>query len=161
MLYESLVVGAIVLGSGLAFYGVATAARGGGSLESGPLLRALLQAFVIVLVGGYFVRCWTRGGQTLPMKAWKLRVVAWDGAPIKMGRAIARFGIAAAIVGPALVAAVVLWKRPETVAAWLAVAPALVDLGWPLGDRDRQFLHDRLAGTRIIYVPPTTSSPSR
>jgi uncharacterized RDD family membrane protein YckC len=28
-----------------------------------------------------------------------------------------------------------------------------VDFCWPLFDRDRQFLHDRIAGTRLIRVP--------
>jgi uncharacterized RDD family membrane protein YckC len=29
---------------------------------------------------------------------------------------------------------------------------------WALVDRDGLFLHDRLAGTKIIFVPATTSS---
>jgi uncharacterized RDD family membrane protein YckC len=41
----------------------------------------------------------------------------------------------------------------------LLVAAMLLPVSvlWALVDRDRQFLHDRLAGTRLIYVPPTTS----
>jgi uncharacterized RDD family membrane protein YckC len=161
MTYETLVVAAIVLAGAFAFFGAAAAARGGGPIEAGPLSRALLQGFLVALVGGYFVRCWSRGGQTLPMRAWRLRVVALDYAPLTVGRAVARFGIAAAIVGPGLLAAAVLWRHPESAAAWLAVTPALVDLAWALGDRDRQFLHDRLAGTRVIFAPPTTSSSRR
>jgi uncharacterized RDD family membrane protein YckC len=30
----------------------------------------------------------------------------------------------------------------------------VVGLLWALVDRDRQFLHDRLAGTRLVAVPP-------
>jgi hypothetical protein len=38
---------------------------------------------------------------------------------------------------------------------WLALAAfsvAGIGLGWALIDRDRQFLHDRLAGTRLVLV---------
>jgi len=33
-----------------------------------------------------------------------------------------------------------------------------VGLIWAFFDRDRQFLHERLSGTRIIFVPPTTTA---
>ena len=36
--------------------------------------RHLLQAWVLLVAGGYFVGFWTRGGQTLPMKTWRIRV---------------------------------------------------------------------------------------
>jgi uncharacterized RDD family membrane protein YckC len=35
----------------------------------------------------------------------------------------------------------------------VAVGALGVGLWWALFDRDRQFLHDRLAGTRIILLP--------
>ena len=34
----------------------------------------LLQTLVFVAVGVYFVCCWTRSGQTLALKTWKLRI---------------------------------------------------------------------------------------
>jgi uncharacterized RDD family membrane protein YckC len=161
MLYEGLAVAAILLAGAAAVVGFAAAARGGQALQTGPAEQALLQVFLAGLLGAYFVRCWTRGGQTLAMRAWKLRVVMPDGAPLGYGRAAARFALASVIFGPALVAAAYLWRHPEARAAWIAAAPALADLAWPLVDRDRRLLHDRLTGTRIIFAPPTTSSPRR
>ena len=72
---------------------------------------------------------WLRGGQTLAMKAWGIRLV--DITPQK---AVLRFVLA------------------------LLLLPA--SIAWALFDRDRQFLHDRLAGTRLVLAsgaPPTTS----
>lgn len=161
MLYESMLVAAIAIAGGFVFVGVAALA-GGAPPDSGRVLpRALLQALLVALVGGYFVLSWSRGGQTLAMRAWRLRLVLPDGAPVPATRAGGRFLLAAALLGPAALAAAYLWRHPGTPAAFLALAPALADLGWALVDRERQFLHDRLAGTRLIVVPPTRASPAR
>jgi len=89
--------------------------------------RHLLQAWVVVVWGAYFAWFWTRGGQTLPMKTWRIRVVRFDGAPVGVGRAVHRY-----------------------VLAFLGLAAAGLGFAWALVDRDRQFLHDRLAGTALV-----------
>ena len=55
--------------------------------------RHLLQAWVLAVCGAYFVWFWSRGGQTLPMKTWRIRVVRFDGAPLGAGRALHRYGL--------------------------------------------------------------------
>ncbi|HET7198555.1 MAG TPA: RDD family protein [Burkholderiales bacterium] len=90
-------------------------------------LRHALQFCVALALGCYFLFCWLRGGQTLAMKAWRIRLVE-----VTPRKALLRLLLAAALLPLSVV--------------------------WALFDRDRQFLHDRLAGTRLIYVPPTTSS---
>ena len=92
--------------------------------------RHVLQGWVLVVAGAYFAWFWTRGGQTLPMKTWRLKVVRHDGAPVNLGRAIHRYVIA--------------------VLGFFALGLGFL---WALLDRDRQFLHDRLAGTAMIDVP--------
>ena len=89
--------------------------------------RHLLQAWILVVVGAYFVAFWTRGGQTLPMKTWRIRLVRHDGGTVGIGRAIHRYLLA-------------------------VLGSAALGLGffWALLDRDRQFLHDRLAGTALV-----------
>jgi uncharacterized RDD family membrane protein YckC len=93
--------------------------------------RHLLQAWVLVVVGAYFSWFWTRGGQTLAMKTWRIRLVRWDGGNVGVARALHRYAIA--VVG--------------TVALGLGFL-------WALVDRDRQFLHDRLAGTALVGSDP-------
>jgi uncharacterized RDD family membrane protein YckC len=156
--YEALVVAAILLIASLPFAGAAT-----GRLDG--TARHLFQAYLFLVLGLYFVWCWRRGGQTLPMKAWRLRLVDRAGAPLATSRAILRYALAALALGSSAVAVLVLWRYPRAAAGWLALAPGLVTILWSLADGDRQFLHDRLAGTRIVpaaaltAAPPTTSSP--
>jgi uncharacterized RDD family membrane protein YckC len=89
--------------------------------------RHVLQAWVVFVVGAYFVWFWTQSGQTLPMKTWGIRLVASDGHPVSVPRAVHRYLI-----------------------ALLGLAAVGLGFVWALFDRDRQFLHDRLAGTALV-----------
>lgn len=120
MCYELLLLMAILFISGWAFLAVARA------LDP-ALSRPLLQLCLLGVTITYFAYCWTHGGQTLPMKTWRIRLVTRDGGAITLPTAIRRYLFALAGVG-------------------------LCGLGlaWVIFDRDRQFLHDRLAGTKIV-----------
>jgi hypothetical protein len=74
-------------------------------------------------------------------------------ARVPPATALLRFVYASALVGVffAAIAAAFVHRNPWLAFASLAVAGA--GLGWALVDRDRQFLHDRLAGTRLELVP--------
>lgn len=115
MLYEALLLFAVAFFAGSAFH----FASGAAPLE-GWLLWAH-QAFLAAVFAAYFLWCWLRGGQTLAMKTWRVRLV--DVTP---ARALLRFACA------------------------LVFVPTGVSILWSLADRDRQFLHDRLAGTRLV-----------
>jgi uncharacterized RDD family membrane protein YckC len=120
MLYESLVVFAIAFFAGLAFYGVANGKLSGNT-------RLVFQLYLFLVLGAYFLACWSRGGRTLPMQTWKMRVVRRDNLPIGVERAALRY-----------------------VLAWPSLLLFGIGIFWAVFDRDRQFLHDRLAGTRIV-----------
>jgi uncharacterized RDD family membrane protein YckC len=120
MLYESLIVFAVTFFAGLAFYG-ATHGRLSGNT------RLVFQLYLFLVLGAYFIACWSRGGRTLPMQTWKMRVVRPDNLPIGVGRAALRY-----------------------VLAWPSLLLFGVGVFWAFFDRDRQFLHDRLAGTRVV-----------
>lgn len=91
------------------------------------IARPLLQLWLLFLTGVYFCYCWSRGGQTLPMKTWRIRVESMSGAPLTPRQAVLRFIYA------------------------LLTYPLLgLTIAWSLYDKDRQFLHDRLAGTRLV-----------
>lgn len=121
MLYEALVVLAILLFAGLAFLGVANGRLSGS-------MRHVFQLYLFLILGIYFVTCWSRAGRTLPMQTWKMRVVSSDDhLPPGVGQAVLRYAL-----------------------AWLSLLLFGVGFFWALFDRDRQFLHDRLAGTRIV-----------
>ena len=86
---------------------------------------------IFVVLGGYFVWYWTRHGQTLAMQTWRLRIVnVTDGRSPAAAQAWLRYAL-----------------------AWPSVLLFGVGVLWALFDRDRQFLHDRLARTCIVLLP--------
>ncbi|RXZ38559.1 RDD family protein [Oxalobacteraceae bacterium CAVE-383] len=114
-------------------------------------LRHGLELWLFIVLTGYFVWFWCHGGQTLAMKTWRIRLVARDGGPVRPLRALGRFLLAW------------LWCMPGLMLAWLlqvqgwllVIIPAANFLLWMSTvylDPQRQFLHDRLAGTRIISL---------
>lgn len=113
--YDALLVLAVAFCAAFAFF----FAAGGAPLE-GWLLRAH-QLFLAAVLAAYFLWCWLRGGQTLAMKTWRIRLTG-----ITPRKALVRFALAMVLV------------------------PTGIGIFWALVDRDRQFLHDRLAGTRLV-----------
>lgn len=117
LLYEAVLLIAVAFFAASAFY----FASGGAPLE-GWLLRAH-QLFLAAVFAAYFLWCWLRGGQTLAMKTWRVRVVG-----VSPGKALLRFLFA------------------------LVLVPTGASILWALFDREGQFLHDRLAGTRLVLA---------
>src|SRR5262249_31646760 len=55
----------------------------------------LLRAWLLAVLGAYLVFSWTRTGQTLPMKVWRIALVrASDGGPVHPFQAVHRFLLA-------------------------------------------------------------------
>ena len=154
MVYEALLVAAVL------FFGAAVATAIARGLVDGPA-RAVLQAFLVVLLGAYFVASWHRGGQTLPLRAWKLRVVDADGGAVSVTRALVRFVLAAGIVGAGVLGAIILYRDLTNAAAWLALLPAGISAGWGFFDVQGRFLHDLLSGTKIVHERPLPDVPGR
>ena len=127
MLYEALLLAALLLVATALF----VALGGEGRTRPGHIL---LQLWLILVMGTYFVWSWSAGRRTLPMRTWRLRLVDRAGNPPDARTALVRF-IAAAFALP--LGAAALW--------------------WALIDRERLFLHDRLAGTRLVRDPPLPS----
>lgn len=115
-------------------------------------LRDNLQYWLFLVLGIYFCWFWRHGGQTLAMKTWRIRLITRDGQALPWTRAIARYVLAWLWFVPGLIAAYALSAQ-----GWMLVLfPVLNWLLWALAvflDPDRQFLHDRLAGTRIVRLP--------
>lgn len=99
-----------------------------GSAEAPPR-RLLFQLYLLAVCATYFLWFWTHGGQTLAMRTWHLRLVDIGGGKVGIGQAALRFVLAG--LGLALLGA-----------GWW----------WALFDRDRCFLHDRFAGTRLVLL---------
>jgi uncharacterized RDD family membrane protein YckC len=114
--------------------------------------RILLQGFLFIVFGVYFGWFWHKG-QTLAMKTWHIRVVDTAGQPISQLRALARYALSWLWLVPPL-AAMVPFKLSGgemlvVTLGWIAFY-ALLSRFHP----DRQFVHDALAGTRLINHAP-------
>jgi uncharacterized RDD family membrane protein YckC len=116
-------------------------------------LRHALESWLFIVLGLYFVWFWTHGGQTLAMKTWRIRVIGNDGLPVSTLRALARFLLSW------------LWFIPGLALAWALGAQNWMLIGIPVAniivwasliylDPQRQFVHDRIAGTRIVDLNP-------
>lgn len=112
--------------------------------------RAAMACLLFAVLALYFTWCWSDGRRTLPMKTWKLRLVDAQARDLPRRTALLRY--LCAWIGPLL--AIGASAALATVgfgahAAWLVLFNWL----WAFVDRDRQFLHDRLAGTRLVLRP--------
>lgn len=114
--------------------------------------RHLQQAFLFLVLGIYFAWFWAKG-QTLAMKTWHIRVVDRAGQPVTQPRALWRYLLSwlwflppLAAIAPFRLSAA---ESSVIVLGWIAV--------WALLSRfhpQRQFLHDAMAGTRLIDARP-------
>jgi uncharacterized RDD family membrane protein YckC len=119
------------------------------------------QALAFLVLGAYFIHQWSRNGQTLAMQTWRLRVTLPGGAPVPLTRAALRHLLAWMWVLPAAIA-----SRAFGLEHWHALGAIAIGIaGWSLTaflDRDRQFLHDRIAGTRLVQLPkPAKTAAAR
>jgi uncharacterized RDD family membrane protein YckC len=117
------------------------------------LIGHLYHALQLLLAFGYFGICWTRGGQTLGMKAWRIRIETADGRPPNWADAVVRFTIGATLL---LLAVIGIWqlRRPgwnlADLAALLLLLPAPANLAWVLLDRDGRSLQDLAGQLRLL-----------
>jgi uncharacterized RDD family membrane protein YckC len=93
-------------------------------------LQWLLWLACWLLTGAYAIVSWRRGGRTLGMRPWRLRLVVADASPAQVTALMRRYAMGT--VSLLLLGAGFWW-------AWV--------------DRDRLTWHDRFSGTRLVRLP--------
>jgi uncharacterized RDD family membrane protein YckC len=148
LVYDGVLLFGVVMLGALA-YGVVTQQRHALHGKTG------LQVVLFVLLAAYFTGFWSRGGQTLAMKTWHIRLLTRDGRPVGAARALGRFLLSWLWFAPALV-----WMQAAGVGSGGGVATIFVvgmltyaSLVWL--NPQRQYPHDLLAGTRLVHWRPT------
>ena len=124
-----------------------------------PAFQHGLKVYLFLVTGAYFIHAWTDSGHTLAMKTWRMRLVTNDYARVPLRTAALRYLLAWGWFLPALLACSLLGLKSK---GEIGAAIAVGVLGWGLTaflDRDRQFLHDRLAGTRVVSLPKKRTAP--
>jgi len=92
---------------------------------------------IAAVLGIYFIVLWRRNGQTLAMQTWRIQIVdSVSGRIPSLRQCLLRYLL-----------------------AWPSLCFFGAGLFWALFDRDRQFLHDRFAGTCVVFLRsgPATS----
>ncbi|WP_354003701.1 RDD family protein [Ramlibacter aurantiacus] len=140
-LYEGVLLFGVLVAAGLVF-SITTQMRH--ALSNRPLFIA----FLFVVLGVYFMWCWVHG-ETLAMRTWRIRIVDRYGRRLTYGRAFLRYVYSWIWLLPPLAAfgghQLAMGPLMVFVVAWVAF--------WALLSRmhpQRQFLHDVLAGTRLV-----------
>lgn len=155
MLYEGVLLFGVLMASTALFVLIRPALRPFG-LDN----MYVAQAWSFLVLGCYFTWFWQRTGQTLAMQTWRMRVETAAGVPPRWPRAALRFLLAWLWLPPAAVVAHALGLVKGPFVAALAVGLLIwVALAWL--DPRRQFLHDRLAGTRLTDLRPVLRPTSR
>lgn len=102
-------------------------ARGGRAVSPGTWWFELS---LLGVCAAFFIGFWVHGGQTLGMRAWRLKIVDREGRPVGWRRASGRW-----------------------LAAAVSALPAGLGFWWSLVDRDGLCWHDRWSGTRLTRLP--------
>lgn len=121
-LYDGLALIAVLMVAAAVWVAIARSAA--------PPADWLFRIYLLTISALFFVLFWTRG-ETLGMRAWKLRVEGPDGRPPDWRRALLRFFSA--------------------MLSWAAFGLGFL---WVLVDRDRLAWHDRLSATRLVRREP-------
>lgn len=92
--------------------------------------RLLFQFGWLLLIVGFFTVFWRRGGQTLGMRAWRLRVQTRDGGQLSYKQCLLR-------------------------CLFAPLSMAIFGLGyfWCLVDREGLTVHDRLTASEVVVLP--------
>ncbi|WP_444676753.1 RDD family protein [Halomonas sp. E19] len=132
MLYDAFLVLAIWILLGIAHVAFLRFILGLAAEEvgSGVLERITLQLLLLAGAFAFFAYSWTRGGMTLGMQAWRLRVQTRDGRTITLGQSLVRYLV-----------------------AWLSLAAFGLGYLWVLLDAERRSWPDIVSGTQVVVVP--------
>jgi uncharacterized RDD family membrane protein YckC len=94
----------------------------------------LYRLYLLLVSVGFFIWFWIRGGQTLGMRVWKIRVIRSDGQPLELKDALLRY-----------VAALLSWAICGLVFLWILV------------DREQLAWHDRISNTKLVISRPASN----
>lgn len=120
LLYESFLIAAVLF----VFFLMPQALYG--SMTGHAASPGVLLIHVQLLCWAYFVGFWQTSGQTLAMKTWRIRLVTTTNQRLSWPKATLRY-----------------------VAACFSVSVLGLGFLWALLDQEGQYLHDRIAGTRL------------
>lgn len=123
ILYDSLLLLAVLFIASAIHLAIA----GGEARTGSDIVRSL---FIVLVAFAFFGWFWLHGGQTLGMRAWRIRLQNRGGGPITPWQAMLRFLCA--------------------ILSWLALGLGFI---WSLIDKEKLTWHDRFSMTELVVIP--------
>ena len=157
MLYESVLLFGLIFLAGYIFDTLTQS-------KHALLLRHIRMLWIFFVLGCYFVWCWRRGGQTLPMKTWHIRLVSESSNGFSLQRVWLRY-----VFGW-------LWVLPSFFLTWVTTRFFILSLAWFFlwlmlniafflwlikHSCVGQLWFDRWLGFRVVYVSPSVIDHSK
>ena len=100
-----------------------------GGDKPGLIVKTLYQFYLLAICFFYYAGFWVRGGQTLGLRTWRMKLVTKDGGPITWSIALRRFAY-----------------------AWISLLCLGLGFLWIMYNRDKLAWHDRWSETRLIML---------
>jgi len=88
------------------------------------------QALYFLIPLAFFHYFWSKGGQTLGMQAWRLKLVTKDGKPLSFKHSFLRY-----------------------IGAYISLAILGLGYIWMLFDKEKLTWHDRISNTHLLLLP--------
>lgn len=125
LLYESVIISGVLLVAALLFHALPFA-------YGARYARTIFQIYLFAILGIYFCAFWTKSGQTIAMKTWRLRLTLTNQTSrnLSLTKACVRY-----------------------VLAWCSFLLLGFGFFWALFDSKGQYLHDKLLRTEIRRDP--------
>ncbi|MDM8564958.1 RDD family protein [Candidatus Halobeggiatoa sp. HSG11] len=120
---------AVIFYDGLLLFSVLFLAAGIAYPITDGQVNIMFQVYLLAVSFFYFAWSWVNGGQTLGMKAWRVRLVANDNQPISLKQCLLRFLI--------------------SIISWLILG---VGFFWAFFNQEHRTWHDLLSNTRLIVL---------
>lgn len=155
MMYEGVLLFGVVFLAGYAF-DTLTQSR------DAMMFRTMRQFILFLAIGAYFVLSWYRQGQTLPMKTWNIRLADQTGQRPALSRLVMRYVLLwpVPMLAALLIYSVARYTGMMATDLLIIFTPFTVFI-WTWFDPQKQFLHDRILGTRLIDTRQTSTYASQ
>jgi uncharacterized RDD family membrane protein YckC len=130
LIYDSLVLLALYIVVGFVLVGIAAATHDG--QPPGAFSASVNLSVMFCICFFYFSSSWRRGGQSIGMKAWQLKLVTEDTGPIKLSHCMLRTAI-----------------------GFFSLAAFGLGFFWAVLDTRGRSWHDMASLTRVVFIPKT------
>jgi len=142
LIYESMLLFGIIFSTCL-FYGIVSNQRN--ALHH----RLGLQITVFIVLGLYFIWCWTKSGQTLAMKTWGLQLQTVNKNPISFTMAIKRYILGWIYLFLPTVLVYIVFKEVKFI-LYVFLINIMLNLIYMHFNKNKQMVYDRLLGLEIV-----------